>query len=142
MTLIRRFDNSYLNNLLDDFFTVGNEITKKMQPNSSPAVNVIETDNSFLLDLAAPGLVKEDFTLNLNHDVLTIKAERKVDEENKEENVLRREFNYQSFERSFTLPESANKEAVDAKYLNGILTVKITKKEEEKVKPSREIQIN
>lgn len=142
MTLIRRFDNSYLNNLLDDFFTVGTEITKNMQPNSSPAVNVIETDDSFLLELAAPGLVKEDFTLNLNHDVLTIKAERKVDEENKEENVLRREFNYQSFERSFTLPESANKEAVDAKYLNGILTVKITKKEEEKVKPSREIQIN
>ncbi len=108
-----------------------------------PTVNIKENVDGFIVEMAAPGLVKENFKIELNNSLLTISSE--VSNENKtseNERYTRREHNYQSFSRSFTLPGSVNREAISAKYENGILIVSIPKSEEAKPKPKRQIEIN
>ena len=91
----------------------------------------------------APGFSKGKFTIELNNDLLTISLEKNVEKETKEsENFTRREFSYQSFSRSFTLPNTVNSDKIGAKYQNGILKVSIPKKEEAKPKPAKQIQIS
>jgi HSP20 family protein len=108
-----------------------------------PAVNVIENDNEFAIELAAPGMKKDDFKINLDDNVLTISSEKKMENEEKKGQYSRREFSYQSFQRSFTLPEYiADREKVTARYTDGILTISIPKREEAKPKPAREIEIS
>lgn len=107
-----------------------------------PAVNVIENKDSFQLELAAPGMNKNDFKLNLNNDVLSIKVEKENEKEENENNYMRKEFSYSSFERSFTLPDSVNSDNINAAYENGVLKISIPKKEEAKEKPVREISIS
>lgn len=108
-----------------------------------PAVNVLENDNEFVIELAAPGMKKEDFRINLENNILTISSERKEEKEEKKDQYSRREFSYQSFQRSFTLPEyHADREKVTAKYIDGILNIIIPKREEAKPKPAREIEIS
>ena len=107
-----------------------------------PSVNIKENSDEFKVEVAAPGFEKGDFKLELNHDVLTISSEKQIENEAKEdERYSKREFSYQSFTRSFTLPHSADSERIDATYDNGILFVSIPKKEESKPKPSRMIEI-
>lgn len=107
-----------------------------------PSVNIKDGKENFEVEVAAPGLNKEDFKIELNNDLLTISSEKQVENEVKEgECYTCREFSYQSFSRSFTLPNIADGEKVVAKYDNGILTVTIPKKEEAKAKPSRMIEI-
>ena len=107
-----------------------------------PSVNIKENSDEFKVEVAAPGFEKGDFKLELNHDVLTISSEKQIENETKEdERYSKREFSYQSFTRSFTLPHSADSERIDATYDNGILFVSIPKKEESKPKPSRMIEI-
>ncbi len=115
-------------------------------PNQSmtvPSTNVKETDNEFIIEMAAPGMKKEDFQVEINNDVLTIKSENKVENEDQiEGNFTRREFSYQSFQRSFTLNNKAVDDSkIKANYKEGILQLLIPKKEEAKVKPTRQIQI-
>lgn len=106
-----------------------------------PAVNVIENDDEFKIELAAPGMTKGDFKINLDGNVLTISSEKKIEKEDKKQNYTRREFSYQSFQRSFTLPEhTVDREKVVASYKDGILHIQIPKKEEARPK-SREIEI-
>ncbi len=94
------------------------------------------------LKLQPPGFEKNDFSLELNHDVLTISSEKKVENEIGEgEHFTKREFSYQSFTRSFTLPDTADGDKIAANYENGILLVSIPKKEEAKPRPSRKIEI-
>ena len=108
-----------------------------------PSVNVKETDNEFKLEIAAPGLKKEDFKLNLENNVLTIASEKEENTEEKDNGYARKEFSYYSFSRSFTLPEKVvDAEKIEAKYENGVLEILIPKREEEKPKPVREISIN
>ncbi|WP_298517492.1 Hsp20/alpha crystallin family protein [uncultured Kordia sp.] len=107
-----------------------------------PAVNIKETENDFVLEVAAPGKAKEDFILSLDHDVLTISTEEKKDETKKEDNYTRREFSFSSFKRSFKLPQSVSKKEINATYTNGILLVALPKREEDKVKPKRTIEIS
>lgn len=109
--------------------------------NSSPSVNIKETEENFSLELAAPGLTKEDFNLELNEDILTISSEKKVENEETKDNYTRREFSYQSFKRSFSLPESVDSANINAKYENGILNIVLPKKEEAKPQPVRMIEI-
>jgi HSP20 family protein len=93
--------------------------------------------------VAAPGFEKGDFKLQLDHDMLTISSEKKVENETKDgERFTKREFSYQSFSRSFTLPQTADGDRIQASYDNGILNVVIPKKEEAKPKPTRMIEIN
>jgi len=107
-----------------------------------PSVNIKEDLDKFTVEVAAPGFVKSDFKLELNHNSLTISSEKNVENETKEGEIFtKREFSYQSFTRSFTLPQVAVAERIEANYDNGILTVAIPKKEEAKPKPSRMIEI-
>jgi HSP20 family protein len=106
---------------------------------SVPAVNIAENEDNFNIEIAAPGLNKDDFKINLDHDVLTISSEKEA--QNEKSDFKRREFNYRSFKRSFSLPDIINSENISATYANGILSVQIPKREEAKVKPAREIAI-
>ena len=108
-----------------------------------PSVNIRERDDRFTLDFAAPGFAKEDFKIELNRNLLTVSSEKKFEnEQNEGEEFTCREFSYQSFRRSFTLPESVDGERIEAKYENGILSVQLPKREKMADKPTRMIGIN
>lgn len=108
-----------------------------------PSVNIKERDDAFEVEMAAPGLGKDDFKIELINDVLTITSDKRVENETKEgERFTRREFSYQSFSRSFTLPNSVDNDKIKAKYSNGILSILIPKREEAKAKPARKIAIS
>ena len=108
-----------------------------------PAVNIRETEDSYEVEMAAPGMKKEDFKIELDNNILTISSEKTDEyEDNEKEKYSRREFSYQSFQRSFTLPkEVVDDEKIGAQYQNGVLRLTIPKKEEAKQKPPRKIQI-
>ena len=108
---------------------------------STPAVNIAENGESYSIEVAAPGLAKNDFKINLDHNVLTISSAREDRKEEKEGKYTRQEFSYSSFSRSFTLPESVDAEKISASHKDGILYINIPKREEAKVKPAREIAI-
>ncbi len=110
-----------------------------------PSVNIVEEDDGFILNLAAPGYDKEDFKLEIIKDQLIVSAERKtVEKENEElseadkDNVahyVKREFSYQNFKRSFHLPENIELNTIDASYIDGILNIKLAKKENQEDSP-------
>ncbi len=107
-----------------------------------PAVNIKEDKDGFEVEMSAPGFEKSDFKIELNNSLLTISSEKKIENETKEgQQFTRKEFSYQSFNRSFTLPETVEGEKIKAKYENGILSVSIPKKEEAKPKPVKQIEI-
>ena len=108
-----------------------------------PSVNIKDNADAFTVEVAAPGLEKGDFKIELNRNLLTISSEKEVKNETKEGEVFtKREFSYQSFTRSFTLPQIADGDKIEAVYENGILSVSIPKREEAKPKPARMIEIN
>ena len=107
-----------------------------------PSVNIKENNEAFMVEVAAPGLDKNDFKIEVHNELLTVSSELKEEKESKEnERFTKREFSYQSFCRSFTLPATADGDKVSANYEKGILTVLIPKKEEAKPKPARMIEI-
>jgi len=108
---------------------------------NSPAVNIVEHENGFRLEVAAPGLKKEDFKINLENNVLTISAQQTQNTEETTEKYTRKEFNFSSFRRSFTLPQSIDGEQIAANYAEGVLKVELPKKEEAKAKSPRLIEI-
>ena len=105
-----------------------------------PAANISETTDHFHVELAAPGLKKEDFNLKLERDVLSVSVEQNNQNEQSSRNYAKREFCYSSFVRAFTLPDSANIEGIQAKYTDGVLTIDIPKREEAKL-ITRQIEI-
>jgi HSP20 family protein len=109
-----------------------------------PAVNVKENEEEFLIDVAAPGMKKDDFKVNYNNGRLTISSEIKNEKSEKnDEKYTRREYRYQSFQRTFTIAENiVDGESIQAKYLDGILSITLPKREEVKPKPAREIKIS
>lgn len=128
--------NSVFDNFFnDDFF--GN----RHFPTNTPAFNVKEKADGFELELAAPGLNKEDFNVELHNGFLTISAEHKVEENTENDNYIRRGFSYQSFKRSFQLPKSVDATKISANYENGVLRLGLPKKEEAKELPARTIEI-
>ena len=106
-----------------------------------PSVNIMENDDQFKLEIAAPGLEKKDFKIDLDGNLLTISSERKDKKEDKGDKYVRREFGYTKFSRSFTLPETIEGDKIAAIHDNGVLTVEIPKKEENKTKPPKKIEI-
>ncbi len=107
-----------------------------------PSVNIIETDDDFKIELAAPGLSKKDFKIDLENEVLTISAEKKSEKNEENENSYkRREFDYNNFKRSFTLSKVIDNQSISAKYANGVLNITLAKKEEAKPQPARTIAI-
>ena len=145
MMPVRR-TQGWLPGILDDFF--GNEWVDKTS-STAPAVNVIETDKEYKVDIAAPGLTRDDFKIDINEDnELTVSMEKKVEKneesekEGKKHTYLRREFSYSSFRQRMILPDNVNVDNIDAKMENGVLTIDIPKKtEEEKRKNMRQIDI-
>jgi HSP20 family protein len=109
---------------------------------SLPKVNIKETADAYLVEMAVPGLKKSDFHIDIENQVLSISNETKEEKEVNEEYYTRKEFGYASFKRSFTLPESVDDDKINAKYHEGILTVHLPKKEEAKQKPARNIKIS
>jgi|ERR1041385_2413061 HSP20 family protein len=107
-----------------------------------PAVNIKESGKLFNIEFAAPGFGKNDFKINVEDDVLTISAEKQEEKKDEGERYTKKEFNYASFSRSFTLPQNANGEKVDSKYENGILKLTLPKKEETKVSSRKEIKVS
>ncbi len=126
----------FFNAPLDEFFTMGKVM-------NVPAVNVTETDKDFRLCVAAPGMEKKDFKVEAFDEVLTISAEHEKEE--KEElngRFNRREYNYSSWTRSFTLPENCDATKIEANYLNGELKIMIPKKEIKEFKKVKNISVN
>jgi HSP20 family protein len=149
MTLARISDRLFptVPSFLDNFFS--RDLMDWSNSNFSstnstlPAVNIRETDESFMIEVAAPGLSKENFKVNLDRDRLEISSEMKEEKNESDQKYSRREFSYQSFQRSFTLPEgTVDGDKISAKYADGILFVTIPKREEVKPKPARAIEIN
>lgn len=130
-------------NLVNSFFNkdLMDELFAPSYQGSAPAVNVLETSEGFRIEVAAPGLQKSDFKLNLDHNRLTISAEKEKKGEETNEKYTRREFSYSSFQRTFTLPTTVDGEKINATYVDGVLNVELPKREEAKVKPSRTIEI-
>lgn len=133
------FFERFFNNDLADW-----NLTNFSGTNTSlPAVNVKETNDEFVIELAAPGMEKKDFKINFKNNVITISSEREDKKEEKKNNYTRREFSYQSFQRAFTVPENAiMSDKIEAIYNNGILEIKLPKREEVKPQPEREIKIS
>ena len=105
-----------------------------------PAVNVAETDKGYHIELAAPGLKKEDFKIDLERNMLNISVEKKSEETENNKKYNKREYSYSSFVRSFTLPDSVDDGKIEAEYNDGILKINIAKIEESKIAP-RHIRI-
>ena len=100
---------------------------------SVPAVNITETDKQYNVSVAAPGMQKEDFKIALDRDILTISAEKEETKEEKDKQYNRREYNYSSFSRSFTLPAEVKRDKIEAKYEDGVLHLVLPKNETAKV---------
>jgi HSP20 family protein len=103
-------------------------------------VNIAETENEFHIELAVPGLKKDDFKISLDKNVLSVSAEKKTENVDESKKYSKREYSYNSFVRSFTLPETADYAKIDAEYTDGVLNLNVAKKEEAKIQ-SREIAV-
>jgi HSP20 family protein len=128
------FFNDVFDSLLNDSF-IGDKLVARV-----PAVNIAENDNEFHIELAVPGLKKEDFKINLDKNILTVSAEKKSESAEETKKFSKREYSYNSFVRSFTLPDSVDHSKIEADYTDGILKLTVAKREEAKFQ-SREIAI-
>lgn len=120
--------NNLFNRSIGDF--IGSDII-----NSYPAVNIHETNDHFLIELAAPGLMKEDFKILLEKNQLSISAKKENAQVEEGTNYTRREFSYLNFKRNFTLPDTVDNDNIVANYENGVLHLSISKKVENKISP-------
>lgn len=138
LPVFRRSVFPTMNNLFSELFdgVVAGDFRKW----NMPAVNIIENDQSFILKVAAPGLKKEDFKINVDDDLLVISASAKEDKEVKNERYTRKEYAFSSFSRSFTLPENVDRDGIRANYEQGEMSITLPKQETAKAK-SREITI-
>ena len=131
--------------LFDDFFKPWNEwfddsrFLYRML--TVPPVNIVENENEFIVSMSIPGFKKEDFKIDLDGNMLTIKSEKEETEEEKELKFTRKEYMYSSFSRSFTMPEEIYKEKIEAKYENGILKLFLPRKEETKKIIAKQIAV-
>jgi len=147
MSLIKRNENyPAWSNLINDFFNRDwlDWTTRNFSDTNTtlPSTNILEGTDSYEVDMAAPGLEKKDFKIELNNGVLTISSGKKVENETKNgKKFMRREYSYQSFSRSFTLPDSVESEKISAKYENGVLKVVIPKKDKAKARSFKTIEI-
>jgi len=131
---VNPFFNDVFDSILNDTF-LGDKLTSRV-----PAVNITENENEFHIELAAPGLKKEDFKISLDKNVLSVSADKKAENVEEGKKYSKREYNYTSFVRSFTLPETVDHSKIDAEYTDGILKLNVAKREEAKFQ-SREIAV-
>lgn len=130
-----------MNSMLDEFY--GRGISDFFQNNwqsSGPSVNVTEEEGEYLIDIAAPGLERDDFEVNIKDKNLIVSVKKEKETEKKSEKYLRQEFNYTSFDRQFELPQGVVVDQISAEYHNGVLKINLPKQEQEK-EPVRRIEI-
>jgi HSP20 family protein len=133
--------NNWIPAVFNDLFNT--EFLPKVSA-TAPAINVKESDKAYTVELAAPGMKKEDFNVHINDEgnlVVKMESKNEAKEEDKTTRYLRREFSYSKFEQTLILPDDVKKDAISAKVENGVLTVELPKLVEEKVKLSRQIDI-
>lgn len=145
---VRRSNQTWLPSIFNDFFD-NNWMVKANA--TAPAINVIESDTEYKVEVAAPGMTKEDFQIHINEDNdLVISMEKKTEstegddkEDKKESRYLRREFSYTKFQQTLILPNDVDKEKIDAKVSDGVLTIELPKRtQEEKEKATKVIEVN
>lgn len=143
MNLVKKNPNGLLPSLMEEFFKPDYLGGVQSFSSNVPSVNIKETEFDYQIELAAPGLKKESFKIELDNEVLSISSEisNEFEEKNENEKYSRKEFSFTSFKRSFTLPQTVNRESIEANYENGILYLKLPKIEEALPKPKRLIQI-
>ncbi|MGZ4033408.1 MAG: Hsp20/alpha crystallin family protein [Bacteroidia bacterium] len=152
MSLLVKRNKAALPSLVSDFFDSGRLFPSVFDVDANlfdfdggsimvPDANIIENGKDFKIELAAPGLERKDFHVEVNNGILTISAEKKEEKKEENENYKRREFSYNSFSRSFTLPENSVQDKIDAKYENGILHLTLPKKEVTVLKPAKQIKV-
>jgi HSP20 family protein len=138
MTLIKWHKPALMGLDMEEFFSNNNFFPSR----NLPAVNISENDNSFNLEISAPGLKKENFKVETDDGVLNVSCEYKEDTKEEKKNYTRREFRSGSFTRSFNLPENVDENDIKAQYENGIVTLTIPKKELVEAKKTKEIAVS
>ena len=152
MTQLTRRSRLTFPSIVNDFFESGRMFPSLLDmdgdlldfytPSSRvPGVNIVENDKDFMIEMAAPGFQKNDFKVEIEGDMLNITAEKEEQEEEEDRNYKRKEFSYNAFSRSFTLPENSITDKLDAKYENGILKIILPKKEVTVSKAAKEIKV-
>jgi HSP20 family protein len=141
MNLIKRNSNLILPSLLDEIFKPDWNGGIQNFNTSVPAVNIKESETDFKLEVVAPGLKKEDFNIEIDQRTLSISSQLQTETEENNEKYSRKEFALNSFKRTFNLPETVNFDAIEANYENGILNLRLPKREEALPKPKRLIEI-
>ena len=142
MNLIRK-QNPFFPSLVDELFNQERRVRTSSISSTTPAVNIIEKDNQFMIELAAPGNKKEDFEIEIEDGILSISSSsNKEDNTSEKETFTRHEFSYNSFSRSFTIPESVDVSSIEANYNEGVLLIKLLKLEEALPQPKKLITIS
>ena len=139
MRIVKYNNSNVYPSLMNEFFNDDFSLNFFNRNYSVPLVNSIENNDSFEIDLAVPGMKKEDFSIELNDKILVISSESSNNIEN--DNMRLNEFNFSSFQRSFRVPDSVDQDKIKANYKNGILKIKLPKRKENISKPNRVINI-
>ncbi len=141
--MLAKINRNYVPAYWDDFFNDSffNQVKSTSCSGTAPAVNVSEDDKGYTIEVAAPGIERKDFNLEVDNDVLTISSEQKASKEEQKQTFLRREFNFLTFKRSFQLPETIDQEQIKATHEAGILTLTLPKKEAELQKAPKQIEV-
>jgi len=148
-TLLKR--DSLLPTWTNDLFDAGRFLSPRMFnfdgdgfefPNRIPSVNIMENEKEFKIEMAAPGLERKDFKVEVEGGILCISSEKEEEIKEEKSNYTRKEYSYNSFNRSFTLPENSMPDKISAKYENGVLAIVLPKKEMNVMKPVKEIKVS
>ena len=138
MTLMKWTSNPVLSEMMNNMY---NRPAYRACDYNRPSANIIDNEKDFVIELAVPGMKKSDFSIKLDNDILAISVERREESEKDEPNYTRREFRFDGFCRSFSIPEIVDQEKIKADYKDGVLRLTLPKSEEVKVK-GREIKIS
>ena len=141
MNLIRK-QNPFFPSLVDELFNQDMRVRTSSISSTMPAVNIIEQNTQFLIELAAPGNKKEDFEIEIEDGILSISSSNEEENTSEKETFTRHEFSYNSFRRSFTIPESVDVSTIEANYNEGVLLIKLLKLEEALPQPKKLITIS
>jgi HSP20 family protein len=141
--MLARINKNYVPAYWDDFFNDNffNGFNSGSRHTHSPAVNIVEDDKEYRIEVAVPGVARKDFSIDLNDDVLTISSEQKSDKKDENRRYMRREFSYSTFKRSFQLPDTIDQDHIKASHDAGILNIQLPKKEEVVQKAPKQIEI-
>ena len=140
MRIVKYNNNNVFPSLMNEFFNDDLRMNFFNKRHSVPSVNSVENSDSFEIDLAVPGMKKDDFTIELNDKILVISSDNSNNDQS--ERTRLNEFNYSSFQRSFRVPESVELDKIKANYKNGILKIKLPKRKDSITKPNRLIDIS